>query len=168
MLICVDPGKHTGGLAIFRDRKLVLARLIRCSGPESRHAIEFARKVYDAYVEMLGVEADDLYCEYPVVRLHSKGKDPNNLRELCSTVGAVEFALQSAKPHRIKPEDWKSNIDADICCARVKARLHDDELAVFAQSGALKSNEDHVLDAIGVGMYVLGRIGRGATKGLDA
>lgn len=63
------------------------------------------------------------------------------------------------EPEYIEPTKWKGSVKKDITHARIKKRLSPVELELYETQTAetAESLKHNVLDAIGIGLYVLKR-----------
>jgi hypothetical protein len=172
-VISLDPGLRECGLAVFDalmpESKLIYAALVENTvhppvrGLEAWHgmALEVEKALWRGCIidrELNG--ADILFVsEEPIVRLpkHQKG-DQDDIIQLAGVVGAVgaQAGLEEWTRASLKPEVWKGNIDPDIILARIEKRLRPEEIAVIQPCA--RSKRHNVLDAIGIGLFVLGRL----------
>ncbi len=147
-LMAVDPGVKSMGVACFsRDNKLLWVELERA----------------DSLYEMLGNVSGYVYknvhtvVERPQVYRHGPG-DPNDLISLALVAGAwggsadrtglIEFVL---------PRQWKGNVPKDIHQPKILASLDPDERQLV-EGIRPKSLRHNVIDAVGIGLWKLGRI----------
>jgi hypothetical protein len=135
--IAIDPGKHQCGLAKFEAGKLLVACMIK---PEELG-------LFDAEYTRLVIEIPRIY---PVAR--QKG-DQNDLIEVAFAAGKCSAFFQEVK--RLYPRDWKGTMPKEKMTARIESRLTPTEFAQVLTRGALRHN---ALDAVGIGLYTLGRL----------
>jgi hypothetical protein len=107
------------------------------------------------------VGGDVLVVEEPMVyhgAKNTKGADAEDLIQLAKVVGAC--ATFRGHVTFLKPANWKGQIPKDVCWMRSLKRLSVQEAAVYdaaiRQVGASKRHNVH--DAIGLGLYYLGRL----------
>jgi len=93
--------------------------------------------------------------EYPQVYARGPG-DPADLIELAGVVGAVGYAIRSMKSSSYLPRSWKGQVPKDVMCARIEGRLSPEEKAAIRPCPT--SLRHNVLDAIGVGLFHIGRL----------
>jgi hypothetical protein len=145
--IAVDPGKTLIGWAVFDGRKLESCGLSRLY--EVRDMVCLMRT---GHAEMV-VEKPQVY---PHQRL--KG-DPNDLIDVALAAGcvaemghangmAVEFVL---------PRRWKGQRPKDVCNALTLDLMLPHEKGLLKKTGVIKSKRHNVLDAIGIGLWRIGR-----------
>lgn len=178
LLTSIDPGKKTGGIAFFYNGKLVSADVISVGKLTSREE-DYAKLFAQDVVHKLTVQCRalalpfgcpvDLVCEDQVVRTAaivrgSHRANPQDLLWLSKTVGACEMALANYPCHRVVPETWKGTIDADILLKRLRdGRLFPEEEIIWDSLVVRygKTSAHHAQDAVGIGLFQLGRIKRG-------
>jgi hypothetical protein len=147
-LISIDPGKDRFAWAAFENDKLVRCDLFTA---------------WSAGIErMSSLKGDVLvFIELPQVynQRHWKG-DPNDLIGVALTVGGLKFAARTAREVRlVLPHEWKGNVPKAVMLKRIESKLDDDEKEVLAQAAIAKGHRHDVVDAIGIGLWALGRLG---------
>lgn len=162
-LVSVDPGLRHAGVAAFEKGALVYAALIKnterkARGPQAwwamaeevattRHAGSPIFLIPDVYV-----------VEVPQVYRFGKSKgDPDDLIQLAGVGGAIGARLQALEAHGYYPRQWKGQVPKDVMAARIESYLNAAELSAIAKCAP--SLRHNVLDAIGIGLYHLGRMG---------
>lgn len=148
MILCIDPSSTPShiGWAIFSDHTL---RSCGRQAPPSRLLANIAEAVI----------------ERPVIYPHGKTPNPNSIVLLAVTVGELAGVLTAngVSVRYVEPRAWKGTLDKDTCCRRAWSRLRPgNEQSVAAlfrpeSSGKVKGGKDHVLDAIGIGLWAGGR-----------
>lgn len=138
MLITIDPGVHAAGVAWWDGSRLVKA----C----------YAKKA--AWPELFDGGRDVVFVERQyLTRKHPR---PQDIVELAYHAGLI--AAYAAGPggivNEILPVTWKGNVPKEIQNARTFAKLTEPERTVIQMAGSRSHN---VLDAIGIGLYVLKR-----------
>jgi len=149
-LMAIDPGTKATGWALFRLQRLVAAGLYR-----GKHAAETIGQIQAAPI----YDLDVLIVERPQVydRHRTKG-DPNALIPLAMIGGAAAGVHGWAELRAPHPNEWKGAISKEIHHPRILAELRPEELAVVeAMKGVPASLRHNVLDAIGLGLWGLGR-----------
>lgn len=89
-------------------------------------------------------------------------KRPNDIVDLALEAG--ELWYECPREYRVKrfPADWKAQVDPDIMIERIKAHLTAKELQMAEASIEAYGAKGHnVWDSIGLGLVVLGRMGKG-------
>lgn len=105
-------------------------------------------------LRMLIHEDEDLFVELPqVYRQRNQKGDPNDLIAVAVTVGALKGRWKSTT--LVLPRTWKGNVPKKVTEERAKKALSAEELARTTGIPAGKMN--HVWDAIGLGLWALGR-----------
>lgn len=140
-VLAIDPGKRCIGWALFRDDVLAECGLIR--DPEfSSLQLPTAGKVV--------IERPQVYPQRV-----QKG-DPNDLIDVALWAGACAVVAQGRTIEFVRPRQWKGTVPKDIHNARVAEKLNDLEASMLAavKPASLRHN---VTDAIGIGLWVLGR-----------
>lgn len=144
MLLAIDPGSDSGW-AIFFHGMLVACGL----GSEPKPLPEA--------LELLVVER-------PVIYPKGKTRNPNDEITLALNAGEWigRFGARAKEKRYLEPRTWKGTIDGDVCNARVFGKLDAGEQLAFedavrAQRIPIKKRHN-VLDAIGIGLFVSGRL----------
>lgn len=157
-VVAVDPGVHMLGIGVFTDSVLEHASLMKAEnqklqGPEAWVALArlFAMKFQGPMTVVM---------EFPRVYQGGKqGGDPADMLELAAVDGALCAAVAGTdvKLVRVFPSDWKKQMDKETTTPRILQRLQEagrNEEKMIEMAGAKSHN---ILDAIGVGLYYLGR-----------
>lgn len=153
ILLAIDPGANQG-FAGFTDGVLTHAGL-----------------------GLPDLEPDELLVEKPV---HRPGAPTpvNDLLELAIHVGIAIGRYHRAAPRLFRPTDWKASVPKHIHHPRILARLTPAELAVDPEVAryaarlpkmsqkqricAARAKVGNTVDAVGLGLFALQRMGRGA------
>jgi hypothetical protein len=179
-LLAIDPGTRGCGCAVFVEGELRVAAYVvnpvkEGSGPGE--CAQMARAVHMAYWGMPALSAFDvLALEVPQIYSRGGGKsigDPNNIMPLFGVVAAIAALHPTAHVEWERPRGWKGNTckpsnakDGYVIKERVLERLTKPEREVVAWPSLSKSTDTakkqdwDVADAIGIGMFVLGRFER--------
>ena len=151
VLCTVDPGKRACGVALWSvsDGKGILS----WSGLVAQrdgNATKLARQIVGLPLPVEGVRI--YYIEDPQF-YRSKRKAHADLASLKKLIHSLEY--EGARPLlKIKPVAWKGNVPKEVHHERLKKELSRSELKLVP--------EDHnVWDAVGLGLYALGRTQRG-------
>ena len=136
-LLAVDPGKHFCGWAFFVDGVLHSCGL----------------DVPDEIALLM--HAERLVIELPQIYRASRTKgDPNDLIDVALVVGQIMASFTDVT--LIKPRAWKGTVKKEVMTARIESKLTDAEKALIPRlSISLRHN---VVDAIGIGLFSLGRL----------
>ncbi len=144
-LITIDPGEHTGFAAWDKGR---LIGALLCAPNAS---VFQARRVV---------------IEIPLYSDQTIGKRPQDLITLAVRAGRwIERAAgPGADVVELFPAQWKGGVPKKIHNERVLAKLTPAELNLFRafMRHIPKGKWHNVIDAIGIGLFDLGRMGRGA------
>lgn len=148
MLLAIDPGVDTGWAEFA-----LTGELRKCGLGHPRSG---------EWLERIVVES-------PKLRPYGE-KNPNAILTLARTAGylagrAVEAACASVQVEYLTPNDWKGSTPKDISHARIWARLTDAEKEIAdsyfrsapGRNGLAPSKRHNVLDAIGIGLFAVGR-----------
>jgi len=106
--------------------------------------------------------------------------DQRDIRDLALAAGGLLVAARHAngipgenvKVEKVEPREWKGTLDKKIMLARILSKLTDAECATIqltenvieAGIRAGKGPGADVLDAIGIGLWKLGRLKKGRTR----
>jgi hypothetical protein len=105
-------------------------------------------------------KGDIVWIESQVIYPHSKA-DPNDILTLAREAGRVAGRCEAfgAEVFWVKPSDWKGQLPKEIQHRRVWAALTEAEQATLTQAcrGMAPSKRHNVLDAVGIGLWVLKR-----------
>lgn len=147
--LCVDPskpGNHTG-LATF-----TVGALTWCDLHEGDRAYPVGRYVSAVLIEL------------PEVYPGARSEDPNDLIQVARAVGQWEqvYTGFAVPVFHVHPKSWKAQVPKPIHNARVMTALYESEQTLIPSLPKTKLH--NVLDAIGLGLWLHGRIGRGGLR----
>lgn len=148
-LLAIDPGSCSG-VALFYANVLVWA------WGGSVHEIGRPPMGW-------GFAGSDFVIEIPQIYPGSQEEDPNDLVRTSITAGRwIErmCALGAREPVEVRPREWKGQVPKTIHNARVRARMTVGEISLLPDLP--KSKMHNVIDAVGLGLWRLGRMGRGS------
>jgi len=160
MLVSIDPGTEAAGVAAWSSGTLRSAFLARGKTWEGT-----AQNIVDRLTEEL-LWPTQVVIEIPQTYVQSRSVgDPNVvLTPLVLQAGALLGSFGLRLSHRLVfPRDWKGQTPKPILIGRVKERLSESEHTRVEMPRRAKSLEHNVWDAIGIGLFHLGR-----TKGKRA
>lgn len=152
-LVSIDLGKRVSGVAVFENGRLREAYEITC--PTGR-AADMARDIIESAFDAAG-QPDDWRPKWVAEKmLDYSGKNGRkvNLEQL-REIGR-HMAAMGARPQLITARKWKGSITKDVTRIRVLEALDTDETYTELTK--------ETVDAIGLGLFVLGRVGRGVTR----
>ena len=150
-LVSIDPGKTALGWACFNNQVLAHCGLIR-----SKSIFGMANVINNT---LGGLYPDDVVIEIPQVYQQRMGKgDPNDLIDVGIVAGMVTSVLgEFDQIQMIRPRRWKGTRPKNICNALTLKTLDVDERKVFEEIEVIASLRHNVIDAIGIGLWRLGR-----------
>lgn len=164
MILAIDPGVHHHGLALFKEQRLIHCGLVRGpAGPPTRRHVPLAVAaggLAGRTAEWLDGWGARVVAELP----QDRGQDrvpPADLIALSVVLGWTLGAL-AGQATLISPADWKGSTPKAKHQPRIIAALSAEEAALIP-SGALAHN---VIDAIGIGLWAVGRISGGRKRGV--
>ncbi len=173
-LAAVDPGVHGCGVAIFDGGTLIEAHytcpsrnpfhksehacgLVTPGIPDIQGRGNYARAHCTAREALAAMGwVDDLIVEH---MFKYPGMDKINVNDLLDvqTVAAMVAASHSSAIS-VYPPQWKGNVPKKIMTERIKKLLTPKERAILDAGDWPKSLEHNVVDAIGIGLWRLGRL----------
>ena len=164
LLASVDPGQHGNGVAIFLAGRLVHAEYAGVLEGQVHPALRPEEPTTEVLtdVAMTHGPIDLLVVEVPQVYDQQKQSGrQEDLIQLALVAGAV---LRGARPCvrkaiDVKAARWKGQVDKPIMIKRVMSKLSFEEHAAVVLPSA-KGLHHNVWDAIGIGLWRLGRIGK--------
>lgn len=145
MIVAVDPGVHMSGVALFSDD----------------HVLNNAKWWPSDQVRFrLGCP---LYIEVPRIYPGSNSKkgDLNDLLDLSLMAGRIIGA--NSPVTTIFPAEWKRQVPKDVMVERIKSFLTPEE-RLRVELPTAKSKHHNVWDAVGIGLYAVGRMKPGGVK----
>lgn len=151
-LIAVDPGLHACGVAIFTDSVLQDASYIQSDSKYTALNMIAQSMVYSVLAKT-GRMYGNMVIELPQVYPVSKG-DPNDLISLAVVIGALVEGFGGHYTQLVKPREWGGQTPKKTKNQRVLKALRESEKAKIVSVGAKDHN---TLDAIGIGLWKLGR-----------
>lgn len=171
-LIAIDPGVHSMAIAVFAyDGVLLdawneavpapswqLPRLLEYWGSPSVRLVSWLQ----IHVRL---ERNRIVGERQVVYPGAKGlkTNPNDLLDLAMCAGAFYGALcvdMAASLQLVEPAEWKAQVPKDITRKRIEGILTTSEKVNIKKGGEMHN----VYDAIGIGLFALGRAKKGMVK----
>ena len=152
MLASIDPGVNGAGLAIWDGRELIRACYV--SPMPFCRPDRLCRVAYQTEIEISRTTVDVLprVIELPRVYPGARKNDPNDLVDLACVAGALgnEFT------EYVYPRTWKGQVPKVVMGKRIMSRLSEGEKWNIEKCP--ESLKHNVLDAIGIGLWKLGRL----------
>lgn len=154
-MITIDLGLNGCGFAEWVGDQMVRARYIKRIEGSASKAYQMAWTLYFRFC--LPVSATEtIIIERP--RIYTKMKvDPADILNLFE-VGATLQGMHGRPVEWIEPHQWKGSVDADVMTERIRSRLTQEELGGIESCPA--SLMHNIIDAVGIGLWVLGRLER--------
>lgn len=149
--ISVDPGARSIAWASFTGEELVWCDFLKGETLGKLSAIlksDFGH-----------VKADNLIIEKPqIYQGRMQSGDPNDLIDVAIPVGMMVQSIEEIGHLKIvRPREWKGTRPKKICNALTLKALSPVELNGFESRKFKKGEAHNVLDAIGIGLWHLGR-----------
>jgi len=162
IVVALDPGRDAG-VALFVGGRLVAARLLDGRVPAGGVSGIGDLGLLDGDAEVV--------VELPVIYTGGRSRAPGqDLVVLAYRAGRlVEAVLAALGPRTVKvseiaPAAWKAQVPQDVLEPRIRGRLDADEAALIVDAAHCAASKAHnVLDAAGIGLWRVGRMGRGGT-----
>lgn len=173
-LIAIDPGVHNMAIAVFGDNGVLLEAW---NETDARSAFEGllnetlerwgspSVRLINRLQSHVRLERNRIVGERQVVYPGAKGlkTNPNDLLDLAMCAGAFYGALcvdMHASLTIVAPAEWKAQVPKDITKRRILGLLTDVEKVLIKKGGEMHN----VYDAIGIGLFALGRAKKGMVK----
>ena len=150
----VDTGKRQCGVSLFDGRQLVWADLVKVpvGDYDPRDVAAQVAGAVPQRPDVVFIEKPQQYPNSPVPR--------ESLEALSLVAGAISQAFpREADTACIYPREWKGQVPKPVMLRRIKAHLSDAEMAVVSDLGLASSVVHNVWDAVGIGLWAVGRIG---------
>ena len=146
-LLAVDPGNQTG-YAVFLPFRLTDA--VRTPG-DAWYLAHCGLGFPDASPRRFVIEMPQIYPRTPV--------PPNDIVKLAFQAGM--YAGRMGNAEYVTPHEWKGNLPKELCGRRTLGKLSPEEREVYEKcvKGVAAGYRHNVQDAIGIGLFVLGRQG---------
>lgn len=173
-LIAIDPGVHNMAIAVFGDNGVLLEAW---NETDARSAFEGLLnetlerwgspplRLINRLQSHVRLERNRIVGERQVVYPGAKGlkTNPNDLLDLAMCAGAFYGALcvdMHASLTIVAPAQWKAQVPKDITRKRIEGLLSHSEPLSIKKGGEMHN----VYDAIGIGLFALGRAKKGMVK----
>lgn len=174
-MLAVDPSLTSTGWALFEGGRLKDCGYIPAPGPRMAPMLHRTRcAAISCYNQIAGPIVDEVLVEVPQFYTREKSKgDPNNLAPLWGIAGAFGAVFHTATPTDYRPREWKATVAPDIMMARIWRAMTAQEVGTFCEgtkwsldkgNPKKKDKAGDALDAVGIGLFHLGRIGVGGTR----
>ncbi len=154
--VSLDAGSRKSGVAIFRDKLLIHAQLVKVSPKMLLHVRihMMAVAIYSVVMKYTEPHQFVFTAEWPQVYGGPRREDPNDLFPVAGVICALRTLLGSSVSSESYPSpfDWKGNRKKEIIMPHIFKRLSAQERAMVKDP----KNSDCV-ESVGVGLYALGR-----------
>lgn len=157
-VLAVDPGKSTCGVALFVNERFKAGAFLKA---EETHKLglevekwwqaQRARFVLPRLCDTLVTEGQQVY---PGMR----AQNPNDLLPLSFLCGAVQARVEAHQRLMPLPKTWKGSLRKEAFTRRILSRLGADEIQTLKEVKCPESKLHNVVDAIGLGLWVLGAV----------
>jgi hypothetical protein len=159
-LYSCDPGfskTNATGRAEFIDGWLVACAAISPKSESYIQRIEEIALWMRAPTSLVGIaHVDVLVIENPKIYPGPQQKgDPDDVVLLATLVGMIAGHVPHRELRLPRPQEWKGNVPKDVMLKRIESKLEPHEKAVLDKASGKR---DAILDAIGVGLWALGRV----------
>jgi hypothetical protein len=161
LIVALDPSVRSCGVATFVSQRLVHVERVtlRSTGDVAERCRQMALKIADT----LPAGVAELVTEWPQIYRGDRSKVPAKSMPPMAGVGVAVGALIGATITSYLPKTWSNGIPkaTEGDCResprsrRIRSRLDDAELELWA---LLKENDHDAIDAIGIGLFHLGRL----------
>lgn len=173
VLLCVDPGLRGCGVAVFHGPVLLSAAYVKNPEKGDGYAAHAAlgREVGHT---IRGNAFSQVLIEHPRIYPGAPDKDLNDLLDVVAVGAAIaanEHVMaccfdRKAPLLTVYPSEWKGNVKKSVMTERIRSALTPDELKLCRFTN--KSDDSDLLDAVGIGLWRLGRLNKkvypGASK----
>lgn len=176
-LIAIDPGVHSMAIAVFGDGGVLLdawneeSKSVFLTNVKLSVAEQVARwgspsvRLINRLQSHVRLERNRIVGERQVVYPGAKGlkTNPNDLLDLAMCAGAFYGALcvdMVATLTIVEPAEWKAQVPKDITRTRIEGLLGSTEKMLIKKGGEMHN----IYDAIGIGLFALGRAKKGMVK----
>lgn len=155
--LSIDPGRHAVGWAWWVDGVLLICGL--ATSPKTLGLGSAALHLADAIPAPTAPPASPVvYVERMQFSMSRKGR-VKDLLDLAFIGGVVAASVGPSAVHPVTALQWKGAVPKDIQRKRDSARLTPDEMRVlqWGLESMPKGLQHNVWDAVGIGLYGLGR-----------
>ena len=154
--VSLDPGSNATGWAWWEGGELYGGGVVRGTAGSAVDTGIDAGRVIQRHA---GAVAFIIYERMAIYKFTSQRGDQNDLIPLAEIAGAACGAL-GARGEPVLARTWKGQVPKDVCHARCRSRLNERELrhAVAAEEIVIASLRHNFWDAIGIGLWKIGRL----------
>lgn len=160
--ITFDPGKRSAAWAVFDGPVLV-----RC-GMERWGDNVFPLSLEELFRASRTWEPMRVLIEYQQIYAHGRARTRNaaDILSVTLTAGRIAQAIgpHAGAPRFVLPHEWKGSVRADVMLGRIVAILSSSERDILHATQVPRTLLHNVVDAIGLGLWSVGRLGRNAKR----
>lgn len=150
VLVAVDPGTSVVCFATFEGGRLTLVSALRRESVE-----EMIGALRDLRTD--GTGPGEVVVEVPQVYPSSRAKgNPNDLIRVALAAGGAAVAVGGVV-RLVRPHEWKGSVPKEIHNRRTLAKLDREEVEAFEGVDLPPYLRHNALDAVGIGLWRLGR-----------
>lgn len=155
-MITIDPNLRGCGVAEWHHGKLVKAIYVKnpASGRGYNAHVALGRAVWQALNGNPLTDAPPCIIEHPRVYPGMPKTDLNDLLDVVAVGAAVAGLFQDAQT--VFPSEWKGTMKKQAMLERIASKLTPGELSMVQKTN--KSDTEDILDAVGIGLWKLGRL----------
>lgn len=156
-ILSADPGKWHAGVACFQRRVLVDAHFPKW--PKDMRA-ESRQGDASAWIPwQVAFNPEYVVVEEPSTRrLKDQKGSQNDILFLSQSMGAFFARFQPTTCIKVPVTMWNDGRPKAATAAHVRARLSSQEKQIIDRLGLSKSDVEHVIDAVGVGLWAVARM----------
>lgn len=164
-MITIDPNLRGCGVALWDEQFPVLRAAAYVENPVQAGRgyechVPLALAVNDWVGKVRGFRYGKCIVEMPRVYPGMPKTDLNDLLDVAGVGGAVSAALSHAPSDvhivHVFPSEWKGNMPKQDMLKRIRSKLSGEEILQVQKTN--KSDTEDILDAIGIGLWRLGRL----------
>lgn len=167
MILCVDPGLRGCGTAVFEGETLKHSAYVRNTSQDGRGAgvwADMAKCVYNYYHAIplrldFGASFTRVLIETQIIRPTDEPFKQSAIMEVQGVAGALAGLYgQTSTVLGFTPERWKGSVAGDVMTERISKRITVAEWENFKSHGTKGALDHNSIDAVGIGLYYLGRL----------
>lgn len=156
-ILAVDPGTTATGVALLRDGRPAMLRVVHVRGPRVEDRIKaMCLRVRAALQGLLDTEQPDtLVVEWQALRPNDPR--PNDIFNLGIVLGAV-MSVETSPFVRIEtplPVSWKGSVKGDVTIQRIQKHFGTIEDGVWGET--LPSLQHNAWDALGLAIWAVNK-----------
>lgn len=163
-LVAFDPGLRGTGVAVFKDGMLTRCAYVKSPNLRGRGAkawrdmgLAVATWVFEGS-PWSSNPAEVAHEQMQVYRAGLQKGNPNDLLELSGVCGWAAALLEPESVVSYLPRKWKGQVPKDVHHRRIKAEMSEVEHDALHAAKCPASLQHNILDAIGIGLFHLGRV----------